>query len=150
MVIVNIDVSIRKCNRCIYLTINRRAYNFPDMEFSERLKAARLHAQLTQAQLAEATGVAQPTISYLENSTATGSEFTARFARICGVSCDWLADEIGVMVPVVYSTSDPKLVAALRVMEPMPEFAKDAAVKSVAEIAQLVAQSKEGGNGTDG
>lgn len=120
------------------------------MNFSERLKAARQHAQLTQAQLAEATGIAQPTISYLENSNATGSEFTARFARVCGVSCDWLADELGAMVPIVYSTSDPKMIAALRVMEPMPEFAKDAAVKSVTEIAQLIAQSKEGGNGTDG
>lgn len=122
------------------------------MEYGERLKLARKHANLTQDALADESGVKQPSISYLENirNECTGSEFTARFARVCGVSVDWLADEIGEMVPVIYQTTDPKIIAVAKVMEPMPEYAKDAAVKDVAEVAELIAQAARGGNGTDG
>lgn len=120
------------------------------MEYGERLKLARKHANLTQDALADETGVKQPSISYLENpkNECTGSGFTNRFARANGVSADWLADEIGEMTPLVYQTTDPKIIAVARVMEPMPEYGKDAAVKDVAEVAQLIAQAKA--NGTHG
>lgn len=122
------------------------------MDYGDRLKLARKHAKLTQEALAEKSDVKQPSISYLENSRneCTGSEFTARFARVCGVSVDWLSDEIGEMVPSIYQTTDPKIIAVARVMEPMPEYAKDAAVKDVAEVAELIARAAHGGNGTDG
>ena len=69
------------------------------MRYGERLKAAREYAKLNQTQLAEDCGVTQPTISELETTPAIGSSFTARFARRCNVSVDWLADEIGDMIP---------------------------------------------------
>ena len=95
--------------------------------------------------------MSQSLISQLENSaTATGSEYTNRLARSLNVSADWLADEIGEMTPIIYQTSDPKIIAAALVMEPLSEYGKDSAVKSVTEIAQLIAHVKEGGNGTDG
>jgi len=121
------------------------------MDYGERLKLARKHAKMTQEALADASEVKQPSISYLENikNECTGSEFTARFARVCGVSVDWLSDEIGEMIPEYYRTTDPKIIAVARVMEPMPEYGKDAAVKDVAEVAELIAQA-QGGNGTDG
>lgn len=120
------------------------------MDYGERLKLARKHAKMTQEGLAEAAEVKQPSISYLENTSngCTGSEFTARFARILGVSVDWLADEIGEMIPDYYRTTDPKIIAVAKVMEPMPEYGKDAAVKDVAEVAELIAQAKA--NGTHG
>lgn len=122
------------------------------MDYGERLKLARKHARMTQEALAEAAELKQPSISYLENTTngCTGSEFTARFARILGVSVDWLADEIGEMLPDYYQTTDPKIIAVARVMEPMPEYGKDAAVKDVAEVAELIAQAKANGDGTNG
>lgn len=54
------------------------------------------------------------------------------------------------MTPLVYQTTDPKIIAVAKVMEPMPEYAKDAAVKDVAEVAELIARATHGGNGTDG
>lgn len=121
------------------------------MNYGERLKAAREHADLDQYELAEAVGIKQPSVSYLESSPkATGSQYTVQFARACKVSPDWLADEIGEMVPATYQTTDPKIIAVARVMEPMPEYAKDAAVKDVAEVAELVTRARQDGNGTTG
>lgn len=146
----NIDTSITQVNRCVYLTGNKVAYNLAVMNYGERLKAARKFARLTQAALAEAVGMSQPTISHLEDpqNNCTGSEFTARLARICKVNVDWLDDEIGEMLPNCYYTTDPKIIAAAKIMEPMSEYAKDAAVKDVAEIAELIARAK--GDGTNG
>lgn len=119
------------------------------MRYGERLRTARKARELTQAALAELSGVSQSLISQLENSlTATGSEYTNRLARAMGISPDWLADEIGEMIPRLYQTTDPKIIAVARCMEPMPEYGKDAAVKDVAEVAQLIAQAKA--NGTHG
>ena len=119
------------------------------MDYGQRLKAARDHAKLSQAQLAELAGIKQPSISHLEtHPDATGSEFTARLARHCGVSADWLADEFGEMIPSVYQTTDPKIIAVARVMEPLPEYAKDAAVKDVTEVAELIALARASGSGS--
>lgn len=148
----NIDASIQKVNRLIYLTDNKIAYSVRLMKYGERLKSAREHAGLNQDQLAELAGIKQPSLSYLENprNNPVGSEHTARFARICKVSVDWLSDELGDMLPTIYQTTDPKIIAAARAMEPLTEYGKDAAVKNVTEIAELIARIKHGGNGTDG
>lgn len=73
---------------------------------------------MTQAKLEELSGVSQPLISQLENSkTATGSEYTNRLARALGVSPDWLADEIGEMVPMTHTITDPRIAAIARMLE---------------------------------
>jgi len=101
---------------------------------------ARLHAHLSQAELAEQSGVTQPTVSQLENSTTdNGSAHTVRFARACGIIPDWLDDEIGEMIPAYFQTTDPKIIAACRLMEPLPEYAKDMAVKELAQVTELIA-----------
>lgn len=122
------------------------------MDYWERLRAARKRSGLTQAQLAEKCQVSQPSIAYLENpaNKATGSEFTTRFARALDVSVDWLADEIGDMRPITYTVTDPKIIAVAKVMQDLPEYGKDAAVKDIAKVAELIEQTKHGGNGTDG
>jgi transcriptional regulator with XRE-family HTH domain len=102
---------------------------------------------LTQTALSAASGVHQSLISQLEASeTATGSEYTPRLARAMRISVDWLADEIGEMVPLTYATTDPKIIAVAGCMEAMPEYAKDAAVEDVAKVAKLIAQTREGTN----
>ncbi|HET6718353.1 MAG TPA: helix-turn-helix transcriptional regulator, partial [Rhodocyclaceae bacterium] len=138
-------------NRHVFLSEYKQGYTLAGMDYGQRLKAAREHAKLSQLDLAEQAGIRQPSVSHLENSSkATGSEFTARFARITGVSVDWLADEIGDMIPMTYQTTDPKIIAAAKMMEPLPEYAKDVAVKDVAQVAQLIERASHGGNGTDG
>ena len=95
---------------------------------------------MTQAALQELSGVSQSLISQLETSeTATGSEYTNRLARALGISSDWLADEIGEMIPAYFQTTDPKIIAACRLMEPLPEYAKDMAVKELAQVTELIA-----------
>lgn len=122
---------------------NKTAY----MRYGERLRKAR--GEMTQAKLSELSGVSQSLISQLENSeTATGSEYTNRLARALEINPDWLADEEGEMtLPGIY-VSDPKLVATLGIMKALPEYGKDAAIKEIAEIAELIRQAKA--NGTDG
>lgn len=119
------------------------------MRYGERLRAARKACGLNQTELSEASRVSQSLISQLENSlTATGSEYTNRLARAMGINPDWLADEIGEMMPIVYKTTDPKIIAVARAMEPLPEYGKDAAVKDVAEVVELIARARA--NGTHG
>ena len=70
------------------------------MSYGARLKAAREHAKLTQYQLAEAAGIKQPTVSYLENpkNNCRRSEYTMQLARACNVNPYWLADNEGEML----------------------------------------------------
>lgn len=148
----NIDTSIYIVNSSVYLTGNRRGYTFGNMEFHERLKQAIEYSKMTQADIAEKVGIAQPTLSHLQNpeKKAKGSEHTVRLARILGVSPDWLADEEGEMVPEYFMTADPKIKVALKAMEKMPEYAKDASMKEINQIAELIAKAKSDADGTDG
>lgn len=117
------------------------------MRFGERLRLAR--GEMTQTMLSELSGVSQSLISQLENSeTATGSEYTTRLARTLGISANWLSDEIGEMVSITYTTSDPKLVSMLKVMESQPEYVKEAAVSAVLTTCELADRAKA--NGTNG
>jgi len=127
-------------NKPACFSINNFPYMLSPMNYGERLRMARLHAHLSQAELAEQSGVTQPTVSQLENSTTdNGSAHTVRFARACGISPDWLDDENGEMIPAYFSTTDPKIIAACRLMEPLPEYAKDMAVKELAQVTELIA-----------
>lgn len=121
------------------------------MKYGHRLKAAREYAGLTQSGLAERANVGtQESISKLERTDAKGSEFTVQYAMACGVNPVWLATGEGEMAPTLYYTSDPKIIAAAKVMEAMPEYGKDAAVKEVASTAQLIDAARHQTNGTDG
>jgi len=121
------------------------------MKFGERLKTARKARSLTQTGLSEISGVSQSLISQLESSeTATGSEYTNRLATALNINPDWLADELGKMEPTIYTTSDAKIIAAAKLLENMPEYAVDAAIKRIAEIEELIAKAKDDGDGTHG
>ena len=54
------------------------------------------------------------------------------------------------MKPVGLLVTDPKLLACFRVMQDMPEYGKDAALKTLAETAQLIERAKTNGDGTNG
>lgn len=69
------------------------------MNLSDRIKAARKHAGLTQQRLAELVGVAQTAISQLESGKAQRSTYIAEIAFACQVSSKWLALGEGDMKP---------------------------------------------------
>jgi transcriptional regulator with XRE-family HTH domain len=117
------------------------------MRYGERLKLAR--GEMTQKALAELTDTDQSLISQLENSlTADGSQYTVRWARALGVSVDWLADEIGEMIPKVYSTTNPVIGEAMVAMEKSPDYVQKAAAGQVFSTCELAKRAKA--NGTDG
>lgn len=68
------------------------------MKLSDRVKAARKHAELTQSQLAEKVGIAQTAISQLESGKTLRSTYLLQIAEACGVSVMWLASGIGGMI----------------------------------------------------
>lgn len=103
---------------------------------------------MTQAKLSDLSGVSQPLISQLENSeTATGSEYTLRLARALKISPDWLADEIGQMIPAYETVTDPSEIAALRLLRQMPASYRAQAVKQIDSLAEFAKHVDD--NGTE-
>lgn len=67
------------------------------MEYSDRIRAARKHARLTQSELAKAVGITQVSVSDLERGKSVSSSYNASIAEACGVSAIWLEREEGEM-----------------------------------------------------
>lgn len=66
-------------------------------EFGKRVRQARKHAKLSQAALGKAIGMAQGSLSELEN-VGESSTYTVQIAERCGVSARWLATGEGDML----------------------------------------------------
>lgn len=125
-------------NNRICLTSNKLGCKFGSMTYGERLEAAIKYAGLTQAGLAAFVGldeqgkprVTQANISKLiKQQKITGSKHTAKFARACGVSEDWLAYEEGEMLDGLY-IHDEKLKAGIHLLEQLrDEYLIDDAIK---------------------
>lgn len=114
------------------------------MRYGQRLKTARLFAKLSQTELAVKAGVGtQEGISKLERTNAEGSEFTVQYATACGVRPEWLAMEQGEMVDGLY-VHDEKLKRALVLLQELPDYAVDQAVKDIASITELVKKASSG------
>lgn len=69
------------------------------MQLNERVSLARLHAQLTQDQLARAAGVSQQAIQKLESGKSKDSKKITQIAVACGVRPEWLANGQEPMLP---------------------------------------------------
>lgn len=67
------------------------------MTFSERLKLAMEEGGFTQGSLAEAVGMAQPSIWKLVSGGAKASKKTVQIANVLGVRPEWLSDGVGPM-----------------------------------------------------
>ncbi|MFS9419516.1 XRE family transcriptional regulator [Citrobacter sp. C411] len=65
--------------------------------FSERLNIAMQERGITQGALAEAVGMAQPSVWKLVSGGAKGSRKTVQIAHALGVRPEWLSDGIGPM-----------------------------------------------------
>ncbi|WP_116895322.1 LexA family protein [Pseudomonas syringae] len=73
------------------------------MEFKDRLKAARQHAKLNQAELAVRAGITQTSISDLERGKSKATAHVAKIADVCGVNALWLSDGKGDMTAFITS-----------------------------------------------
>jgi transcriptional regulator with XRE-family HTH domain len=113
------------------------------MEYGERIVAARAHAGLSQSELAEAAKTSQANVSKLEKGKAKGSQFTAQFAAACNVNPLWLATGEGEMVPTSFSTGNEKIDTAVKLMQQLPEYALDEAVRSIDFVAKLTNYSEK-------
>ncbi|SDT01754.1 phage repressor protein. Serine peptidase. MEROPS family S24 [Pseudomonas asplenii] len=68
------------------------------MEFKDRLKAARRHANLNQTELAQKAGITQTSISDLERGKSKATSHLVKIAEVCGVDAMWLSDGAGSML----------------------------------------------------
>lgn len=111
------------------------------MTYGERLALARTRAGLTQQELAVAVGMKQPSLAHLEKY-GKGSVYTVKLARACGVSADWLDDEIGEMLPCEHEqqSRDPRIEHVCQVMQSLPPYAVDAGVREIDSLAELIKQ----------
>jgi len=76
------------------------------MSLSDRLKAARANAGLSQAALARAVGLTQQAVAALERADTASSRRLAEIARALNVSIDWLAFGEGSPTPVYTPAPD--------------------------------------------
>ena len=102
------------------------------MELNERVSLAREHAQLTQAQLAKASGVSQQAIQKLESGKSKDSKKIAQIAIACGVRPEWLA------------TGEEPMVAPLTLREVAPSRYGDDEYADVTGYAQAVGLGSAG------
>jgi phage repressor protein C with HTH and peptisase S24 domain len=65
-------------------------------ELKDRLREARKNAKKTQAQVAEAVGMKQPSYHQLESGKSSASVFLPKIARFLGVDVRWLEQGDGV------------------------------------------------------
>ena len=111
------------------------ARNTRQMEFKDRLKAARKRANLTQSQLAEAVGISQTSITDLERGKSQSTAFCVQIAKACRVSAMWLATGEGEMIPPAI-TEDGKI----NLLKPWEDLGSHS---NVAEVHQPHRASKE-------
>jgi transcriptional regulator with XRE-family HTH domain len=111
------------------------------MNFSERLRRAREHADLTQEALAQRSGVKQGTISKIERGESESSTFVVQLAVACGVRCEWLALEIGEMLESALKPDEEALLGKYRASDDVGKTA----IQRVAEsLASYTVSSADG------
>lgn len=116
---------------------NAFSSNLGPMTLGERLRLARQYAKISQAELEKRSGVDQATISKIERDDQKGSTEIVQLAVACGVRPEWLAMESGEMVDGLY-VHDEKLKRMLMIAQELPEYAKDRAIKELADLVEFV------------
>lgn len=113
------------------------------MTLGERLKAARKHAELTQPQLADKSGVSQQTISNIETGLQDKSTDTVQLAVACGVRPEWLAMEDGEMVDGMV-VHDERIKHLARVCMDLSSYDVDRLVQAGDALKELSAKPTKG------
>lgn len=108
---------------------------------------------MSQQELADRLKISQSFIGALETGRQKTSKWLPEIASILKVNVLWLKSGKGNkemdMREGVWVT-DPQLIAAVKLMEALPDYARSAAIKDITEVAQLIEQTRASYNGTDG
>lgn len=113
------------------------------MNIGERIAIARKHAKLTQPGLAEKLNglMTQQNISLLERGVVKGTEYIVQIAMACGVRPEWLATGQGEMIDGLYVENE-KIKKAVLLMQELPDFALDEAIKGLDSVSKLSKMGK--------
>lgn len=111
-----IDCSIHSQQASLFADGNAGLYC--EQMFKDRLKQARLQTGLSQAQVAAAVGMKQPSYSHLE-AKGEGSVLVVQLAKALGVTPDWLATGEGAMTKSAGIMENPAKYSATNT-EPAP------------------------------
>jgi len=123
---------------------NFRVFNYA-MKFSERVKKARLHAKLSQEELALLVGCTQGLISKIERGDQEESALIVKIAKACKVSAQWLDDGSGEMdLTTPYMTED--VAVYLKAMQMLPEYARAEVTRFAIKTAELITQAQANTN----
>lgn len=106
------------------------------MKFSERVKQARLFANLSQEELALAVGLTQGLISKIERGDQEETASVVKIAKACSVRPEWLDDGSGEMTDGLYVQGE-KLKNAVLIMQSLPDYALDEAIERVAAVKKF-------------
>lgn len=123
------------------------------MSIGSRLRQLRLKNRLTQEQVGEICGVTKGMISQWESGIATPpTDRLLELRKHLVFSLDWLMRGEGPVEQTEYTIRDPKLIAICKIMEGKAEYVKDAAVKEIAQMVELVEHARAGdvNSGTHG
>lgn len=122
------------------------------MSIGARFRQLRQHLGLSGEQIGEICGVTKGMVSQWESDVSTPpADRLIVLAERHDFSIDWVLRNKGSMIQIGLYVTDPKIMTAVRVMEPLPEYGKDQAVKDVVEVAELIARAQQSKpNGTDG
>ena len=102
------------------------------MSFSERIIKARKYARLSQQELALRLGCSQGLISKIERGDQQETTLTVKISAICHVNPYWLDSGDGDMTD--YLVTDPALKVAMQLMQEMPSYARQAAIKRLFKL----------------
>ncbi|WP_220815665.1 XRE family transcriptional regulator [Pseudomonas paralcaligenes] len=133
-------------NKKAYLQVHKSTYSFGFMTtLAQRLKMARNHARLKQAELAEKAGVEQPLISQIETGKNSQSAHLVRFATICRVNPVWLDTGEGEMLSHVpdYDAMLDQAEAEAE-LEAAPGNKLPEKASSTADLFRMMLESKAG------
>jgi len=111
------------------------------MNLAERIKKARDHAELSQEDLADAIGCSVDLIRKLEQGNRKTTTFIVKIATACKVRPEWLDDESGEMSDGLYVESE-KIKNAVLLMQDLPDYALDEAIKGLASVSKLSKMAK--------
>ena len=110
------------------------------MSFSERIIKARKYARLSQQELALRLGCSQGLISKIERGDQQETTLTVKISAICHVNPYWLDSGDGDMTD--YLVTDPALKVAMQLMQEMPSYARQAAIKEIVQVKELIDQAQ--------
>jgi transcriptional regulator with XRE-family HTH domain len=122
------------------------------MSIGDRLKLARKHAGLTQPQLANAMNglMTQQNISQLELGIYKATEYAVQLATACGVRPEWLVTGEGNMVNMETYELSPDMIAHLKVLQQLPDYAREEVIRDAIKTAELITKATTAANRTKG